>query len=142
MRLVRILLGAAGVALALVGVRGLWGVDGSALVSLGGWLAGVVVAHDVVLAPAVVLLAAVTLPRLPSWSRAPVVAGVVVLGSVTLMAVPVIGRFGARPDVPSLLNRPYGALWLLFAGLVLAAVVAASLVRRRAARTRGSAGRT
>ena len=57
-------------------------------------------------------------------------AGFVVLLSVTLLVVPAIGRFGARADVPSLLNRPYGALWLVFAGLVLLVVVVASLLRR------------
>jgi hypothetical protein len=54
-----------------------------------------------------------------------------VLLSVTLLAVPAIGRFGARDDVPSLLNRPYGALWLVFVALVLLVVVVASVLRRR-----------
>ena len=33
--------------------------------------------------------------------------GFVVLGSVTLLAMPVLGRFGARPDNPTLLDRDY-----------------------------------
>ncbi len=57
------------------------------------------------------------------------------LASVTLLAIPALGRFGARDDVPSLLNRPYGVLWLgsrvVVALVVLvAAVRAASLLRR------------
>ena len=40
--------------------------------------------------------------------RAPAVAGLVVLGSVTLLAIPVLGRFGARADNPTLLDRHYG----------------------------------
>ncbi len=131
MRAVRLLLGAAGVVLVLVGVRHLLGTDLPALVSLVVWLAGGVLAHDAVLAPVVVLLGVLLLPRLPSCSRGPAVAGFVVLLSVSLMAVPVLGRFGARPDVPSLLNRPYGVLWLAFAAVVLLAVVVASLLRRR-----------
>lgn len=130
----RLLLGAAGIVLGLVGGWYLLGTDLSDLVNIVLWLAGGVVAHDAVIAPLVVLVAVLVLPRLPSWSRVPVVAGVVVLLSVTLMAVPVIGRFGAKADDPTLLNRPYGVLWLLFAVLVGVVVVAASLLRRRGSR--------
>ena len=82
------------------------------------------VAHDAFIAPVVVLLGVALLPRLPSWSRGPAVAGFVVLLTVTLTAVPVLGRFGAKPDDPWLLPRPYGALWLGFALAVVAVVVA------------------
>ena len=78
-----------------------------------------------------VLVGVLLVPRLPSWSRVPVTAGLIVLLSVTLLAIPVIGRFGARPDVPSLLDRPYGLLWLGFALVVTAAVAVACLLRRR-----------
>ena len=71
------------------------------------------------------------MPRLPAHWRAPAIAGFVVLGSVTLMAVPVLGRFGAKADDPGLLNRPYGLLWLGFAAVVALCVVAAALTRRR-----------
>ena len=131
MRVTRGLLGAAGIGLVLVGLWHLLGTSFPDLVNIGLWLAGGVVLHDAVIAPLVVLAAVVALPRLPSWSRAPAVAGFVVLLSVTLLAVPAIGRFGARDDVPSLLNRPYGVLWLVFAVLVVLVVVAAALVRRR-----------
>jgi len=131
MRVVRGLLGTAGVVLMLVGVYHLLGTDLSDLVDLAVWLAGGVLLHDAVVAPLVVLLAFLVLPRLPASSRAPAVAGFVVLGSVTLLAIPAIGQFGARADVPSLLNRPYGVLWLGFAALVLAVVVAAALHRGR-----------
>jgi hypothetical protein len=131
MRATRALLGAAGVLLVLVGLYHLLGTSLPDLVNVVLWLAGGVVVHDAVLAPLVVLLAVVVLPRLPSWSRAPAVAGFVVLLSVTLLAVPALGRFGARDDVPSLLDRPYGVLWLGFAALVLLVVVVASLWRRR-----------
>jgi hypothetical protein len=131
MRVLRGLLGAVGVGMVLVGVYRLLGTGLPDLVNLAAWLAGGVLVHDAVLAPLVVLLAVVVLPRLPAWGRAPAVAGFVVLGSVTLLAVPAIGRFGAREDVPSLLNRPYGVLWLAFAALVVIAVVAAALLRRR-----------
>lgn len=131
MRLTRCVLGATGVVLVLVGLWHLAGTSPPDLVGIGLWLAGGVVVHDAVIAPLVVLAGFALLPRLPVWSRAPAAAGFVVLFSITLLAIPAIGRFGARPDVPSLLNRPYGVLWLVFAILVLLVVVAASLVRRR-----------
>ena len=131
MRVLRVLLGAAGVVLVLVGFWHLLGTHPSDLVSIVAWLAGGVVAHDLVIAWLVVLVGVLLVPRLPSWSRAPVVAGVVVLLSVTLMAVPVLGRFGAKADDAGLLDRPYVVLWLVFALLVAVVVAVAALLRRR-----------
>lgn len=134
MRVARGLLGTAGVVMVLVGAYHLYDIStrgASRVVSIAVWTAGGVVLHDVVIAPLVVLVGVLLVPRLPSWSRAPVTAGLVVLLSVTLLAIPVIGRFGARPDVPSLLDRPYGLLWLGFALLVTVTVAVASLLRRR-----------
>lgn len=101
------------------------------LVSAGIWLGSGVLLHDAVLAPVVLgLLALVTRVAGPA-ARAPVVVGLVVLGSVTLVAVPVLGRFGARADNPTLLDRPYAAGWLVLAGLVVLGTVVAGLVRSR-----------
>ena len=61
----------------------------------------------------------------------PVAAALVVLGATTLLAVPVLGRFGARPDNPTLLDRDYPAGWLALAGVVVLTTVVASLVRSR-----------
>ena len=72
----------------------------------------------------------------PGGFRAPAAAGLVVLGTVTLLAVPVLGRFGARPDNPTLLDRHYTLGWLVLAAVVLLAVVVAGLVRRNSAHAR------
>jgi hypothetical protein len=134
MRLTRLLLGVSGIALVLVGLWHLVGTSLPDLVDIVVLLAVGVVGHDVVLAPLVVLCA-LAVAQLPPRARPPVVVGLVVLLSVTLMAVPVIGRFGARADVPSLLDRPYALLWLVFAlvvaGCVTVALVVAALLRRR-----------
>jgi len=95
------------------------------------WLAGGVAVHDFVLAPLVVALGVLATRLVPAWGRSPAVAAAVVLGAVTLMAVPVLGRFGARPDNPTLLDRPYIAGWLVFAGLVLGCAFGWALVRLR-----------
>ena len=134
MKALRLLLGATGVVLIVVGVVFLSGDRLGDLVGVGAWLVGGVVAHDAVIAPLVIVVGALGVLRLPSAFRAPVVAGLVVLTTVTLMAVPVIGRFGAKADDHGLLDRPYVALWLVFAALVVVAVVIASWVRRRSPR--------
>ena len=43
----------------------------------------------------------------------------VVLGPLTLIAVPVLGRFGAKADNPTLLDRPYWLGYAVVVGLVL-----------------------
>ncbi len=101
------------------------------------WLVGGVIGNDALLAAATLAAVAIGTRILPSWARAPAAAGLVVLGTVTLMAVPVLGRFGAKPDNPSLLDRSYGVGWLVLAGIVAVAVVAASAVTRRRGTARG-----
>jgi hypothetical protein len=125
------------VALAALGVlAGLYG--GSLLLSRGHdlenvavWLVGGVVVHDAVLSVLVIALAALAVRALPQPARFPAAVGFVVLGSVTLSAIPVLGRFGARPDNPTLLDRGYWAGWLVLASLTLVAVTVATLVRSR-----------
>jgi hypothetical protein len=122
---------------ALVGVGVLVGVYGGyLLLSLGPdnlvaaaiWLAAGVILHDAVLGPLLVVLAAIVLLLVPRRVRGPVVAGLVVLGTVTMTAVPVLGRFGARPDNATLLPRDYTLGWLVFAALV-AVVTAVGVLR-------------
>ncbi len=119
----------------LMGLYGAWlllsrqDTDGN--VAAGLWLATGVVLHDFVLVPVVLLVMWLGSRVLPAVWRAPVAVGVVVLGSLTLMAIPVLGRFGARADNPTLVDRPYGTGWLVLATLVVLAVVVTSLVRSR-----------
>jgi len=103
------------------------------LVSAGQWLVGGVVLHDLVLAPLVIVLVAVAGRLTPRSLRAPAAVLLVVVGSVTLLAVPVLGGFGRRADNPSLLDRDYTTGWLLLVGVlvVLAAVGSAVQLWRR-----------
>ena len=100
------------------------------LVAAAVWLAGGVIAHDFVLAPAVLVTGWLLVPMLPLRMRGPATAGAVVLGTVTLVALPVLGGWGRRADNPSLLPRDYWSGWLLLATIVAIAVVAAGLVVR------------
>lgn len=133
MRAARLLLGALGVAVATYGA---WLLlerqEGAQVREVAVWFVVGVLVHDLVLAPLAVAVGW-ALPRvLPRAALAPVVAGGVVLVTVTLATVPVLGRFGALPDNPTLLDRPYLAGWSVLAGLVAAAVVAATVARARA----------
>ena len=141
----RWLLLAAGVPATAYGAALLLGRGWSDLAAVTVWLAAGVLLHDVVLAPLVLLAAAAGARRLPAGWRGPVAAGFVVLGSVTLLAVPVLGRFGARPDNPTLLDRPYGVGWALVAVLTLVGVAVAAgapaILRRRRGRPGGASTR-
>ena len=103
------------------------------------WLAAGLLLHDAVLAPLTIALAAVGGTLLPRSVRGPAAAGAVVLGTVTLTAVPVLGRFGARADNPTLLDRDYASGWLAFAAAVVLAVAVGSTLSAVAAR-RGRVG--
>ena len=110
-------------------------------VEVGIWFAAGGVLHDLVLAPLVLLVGAGLARTLPVAARAATAVGLVVLGSVTLLAVPVLGGFGVKADNPTLFDRSYLGGWVVLAGLVAAAVVTATVARsRRTAPTEGGQG--
>jgi hypothetical protein len=133
LRIAQGVLAAVGTALAAVGAWLLLASGPGNVVSASVWLAGGVVAHDALLAPVTVFVVLVASRVVPRWLRAPMAVGFVVLGTVTVAAIPVLGRFGARPDNPSLLDRNYAAGWLVFAAVVVIAVSIAGWRRRAAA---------
>ena len=134
MRTTRLLVGVLGAGVAGYGVLRLLRLPSEQVLAVLVWVAGGIVAHDGLLAPLVVGLglAATALSR---WLRPSLVVLLVVLGPLTLVAVPVLGRFGARPDNTTLLDRPYLAGWavLVGVGVVLAAL---SALRARRSSTR------
>ena len=90
--------------------------------------------HDLVLAPAVLLLALTLRRLLPRWVRARTQGAALVGFCLFLVAIPGLGRYGAREDNPSVLPRDYTeglllALAVVVLGTVLSAV--AAKVRRR-----------
>ena len=130
---------AARLALGVLGVCGVaWGAwllsdDGAdRLVSVALWLAGVVVLHDVVLAPLVVVLGVVATSVLPWRHRVVAAVAFLVWGTVTLAIANVLSGQGGKPGMDSLLHRPYVGAWLALSGLVLvAAIASAAMMKRR-----------
>ncbi len=132
---VRWAVGGLGVAAGLYGAYVGWTrSDGDQLVSTALWLGGGVIAHDVVIAAIGLVLVALAARVLPQAARAPAAVALVVLGPLTLIAVPFLGRFGAKADNATLLNRPYVAGYLVLVGLVV--LVIAGMAVARAARSR------
>ncbi len=131
MTVFRLLLGAAGGVLVAVGVMRFVETGRADMVDAVWWLGGGVVGHDVLLSPLTLLLGLAVVRLLPPWARGGAAAAFVVLGSVTLLAVPVLGRFGASPGNPTLLDRDYWTGWLVFAATVVAAAGGWALAERR-----------
>lgn len=127
----RVLLGAVGVVVASYGAFRLLELGVANLVATTVWAGGGVLVHDGLLAPVVVLLGVVLVRWLPAPWRAPAVVAGILWGSLTLVALPVLGRFGARADNSTLLDRPYLASWSLLTLALLATVVVAGAVRSR-----------
>jgi hypothetical protein len=136
MRAIRLGLGAIGVAAAVWGAW-LMSDDGfERLLSAGTWLAGGVILHDLVLAPVVVGLGVVAAKMLPDQRRGILAIAFLVWGTLTIAVANVLTGVGGKPDMDSLLNRPYVSAWLVLTGVILgSAIVAATLrVRHRPAR--------
>ena len=134
---------AARVALGVLGVAGIvWGGwllrdDGlDRLQSTSLWLVGVVVLHDAVLAPLVVALGVVAVKVLPRNHRALAAVVFIVWATVTLAVANVLSGLGGKPDMDSLLNRPYVSAWLVLTGLVVVGVVVTAAFRARLRRAR------
>lgn len=131
-RFARVSLGLLGVIVTSVGAALLLGLGVDNLVAATVWLVAGVVVHDAVIGPLLIALGAAH-PGGKRWA-APLIQAGIVLATVTVVAIPVLGRFGARTDNPTLLDRNYVAGWLSLAAITLGA---AGIVWLRARRTRG-----
>ncbi|MEH0416904.1 hypothetical protein [Streptomyces sp. B21-083] len=107
MKTLRVVAGAAGLALMGVGVSLL--TDVRDLPGVLAWLGGAIVLHDMVIAP-VVLLIGLALVR--GGVRGPVRGALLVAGALTAVALPVLLRPGRRAN-PSVLPLDYPRNWLV-----------------------------
>jgi hypothetical protein len=133
----RIVIGVVGVLMGAFGALRFLQLDLADVLDAVLWLAGGVVVHDAILAPLTVALTFLGTRVVPTGLRTRVTVALVVLLTVTVTAIPVLGRFGARPDNATILPRDYPAGWLVLAALVLVATLAAGPVSRAVRRRRG-----
>lgn len=94
------------------------------------WLVVGVLVHDGMLVPSVLALGLLAGRVLPAAYRRTATVVLVLVGPLSLLAVPVLGRLGARPDNPTLLDRPYLATWCVLLLVSVVAVVGAGRVVR------------
>jgi hypothetical protein len=132
----RLAIGAVGLAMGAFGALRFLQLDFPDIVNAVLWLAGGVLVHDAILAPLTIALTFVAARVVPAAARARVVVGAVVIATVTITAVPVLGRFGERPDNLTLLDRNYTVGWLVFVALVVVVAVGSGLLAARR-RSRG-----
>lgn len=136
MRLARVLLGGVGVGVGIYGASLMKDLGWDNFVASAKWLVGGVVLHDGVIAPATIVLALLVARVRRRPLPGAVIVGGIVVASVSLAALPVLGRFGARADNPTLLPRDYLAGWSAFAGLTLLIVGIAVWVSNRSTKGR------
>jgi hypothetical protein len=103
------------------------------------WLIGGVVLHDGVFSVLVLVGSLLALRLAPRDRLAPWVVGLVILVPVTLVGIPELGRFGARADNPTLLDRNYWLGWSVLVTLVVLGVLVGAVVAARR-RTPGGGG--
>lgn len=129
---IRVLIGVPGLALASYGALLLLTRQGPGQwLEVGLWLGAGVVAHDLALSGLVIgaCLAGSRILRRGWW--APAAVALVVWGTLTVVAVPVLTRRGARADNATLLDRPYLATWWAISAIVVLLVAVAGFVRSR-----------
>lgn len=132
-RAARLLVGLVGLVVCMYGGSLLLAQGQDNVISTLTWLVAGVLIHDGLVVPVTLGIAGM-LVLIRDQLPGPLVVGLVVLTTTTVVAVPVLGRFGARPDNPTLLDRNYTTGWIVFAGLTLT-VTALACVREHRART-------
>ncbi|HEX4363569.1 MAG TPA: hypothetical protein VHZ75_03405 [Solirubrobacteraceae bacterium] len=93
------------------------------------WIAGALILHDAIIAPAT-LIAGILLTRLlPAAIRAGMRATLAVCAVVVVMSVPVLKAVGRRPDNPSLLPHDYGQNLAIVVAVILVGGALLTVVR-------------
>lgn len=132
----RVLIGGAGVVLTLYGaLLLLTRQDPGQWLEVALWLSVGVVAHDAVISGLVIVVCLLGSRLLPLPWRAPAAVALVVWGALTITAIPVLTRAGARADNSTLLDRPYLATWWAISAIVVLVVAVAGVVRSHRSRT-------
>lgn len=128
----RLLIGAGGLVVALYGaLLLLTRQDPGQWLEVAIWLGAGVLLHDVVISGLLVGAGLAASRLLPLAWRAPAAIALVVWGGLSVVAVPVLTRAGARTDNSTLLDRPYLATWSTISAIVVLLVAVTGFVRSR-----------
>jgi len=130
-RIVRVALVAAGLALMVYGATLLADQPQAVLVRIGTWAAGGVLLHDFVFAPLCAALGFAGLRLIPARVRTPVAVGALCSVVLLLLAVPVYDKPGRRPDNLTVLDRDYGVGLGVALAVVWVCVLLCLLVAQR-----------
>lgn len=107
MTLIRLLLAALGVGLGWYGIMLLLDMNPTDLKSIALWFTAGILVHDALFAPLCAALGLTARRLLPASTWAPLACGALCTLTLALIAVPVIGRAGAIPGNPTILDRNY-----------------------------------
>ncbi|MGH9177948.1 MAG: hypothetical protein ACRD0N_05270 [Acidimicrobiales bacterium] len=120
-------------------VAGVWGLLAEAPATrpaeVARYVVGGAMAHDLLLAPGVVLAGWVVARAVPARVRGPLQAALVASALIALFAFPFVRGYGRVSTNPSILPRDYGTGLILILGAVWG-VAALALARRRLSRAR------
>ncbi|MDV3125513.1 hypothetical protein M1247_11365 [Mycobacterium sp. 21AC1] len=131
MTVVRVLLGLGGVGFGAYGALLLWDNPPVILMRILVWSVVAVVVHDFVFAPLCVALGLAGRRLIPGRWRAPVAVAALCSVVLALLAIPVYGRPGLRPDNLTVLDRDYPlGLWVSLGIVWLGVPLYVLLVRR------------
>ena len=126
----RLLMGLVGVGLIAVGLFNLLSIGFVDLLWVGFWLGLGLVLHDGFLAPATAALSKLAADRWSADKRRVLLVALVAIGSLTLIAMPLIIQRGAVAGNDSLLGRNYLVGWAVACLLVLIGAGLAEVVGR------------
>jgi hypothetical protein len=133
--ILRVTLVAAGLAALVFGAFNLLDQSLVDLLTAAIWFTVPAVLSDLVLLPAIAAVGWLLTKKLSPWIRLPVQVALAMIGSLTALALPFLGKLGLRPDNPSLLNRNYPVGYGIYVTIIL---VAAALWAARRRVTVGS----
>lgn len=131
MKVIRILLVTAGLAVVTVGAVGALSEPGLTRWPYARYLAVAAILGDFLILPIVLVAGAIAARGLPGWARVPVQGALYVSAAVTVVALPLVLGYGRDPSLPSALPRNYGLGLLAILATVWAAAAVFALVRRR-----------
>ncbi len=130
MTAMRLLLAMAGIGLGVYGALLVWQNPPVIIARILVWALVAVVVHDFVFAPLCAAAGWVGHRLIPAGSRSPIAVAALCSVVLVLLAVPVYGRPGMRPDNATVLDRDYPLGLAVSLGVVWLSVLLYELLRR------------